>query len=226
MARRRRRKSGRWLVAALVLVAAGLLAWQQRARIAALLPAGGKAPVNVSAQRIEPANDGREIRVAGRLEATGPARDAEFGISASAALLVRTVEMYQWRERCGAGGCSYDQAWSAQPIDAKAFRQPQGHDNPAPRLKSATFAADGLHLGAFRITPALLAARPTLELPVHVADLPPNLAATFADSDGRLFAGGDPAQPQVGEVRVSYRVVPIGEIEVTGIQRGDAIATD
>src|SRR5262249_27748506 len=135
------------------------------------------------------------------------------------------VEMYQWREHCSGDECSYDAVWSRQPIDSSRFRQRQGHDNPPWRLADAHFAAERVHVGAYAIAADLLAERGgSAELPVHAADLPPNLAASFGEAAGRLFAGGDPAQPKVGEVRVSYRVLPLGNVEFTGIQRGGSLA--
>jgi hypothetical protein len=35
-----------------------------------------------------------------------------------------------------------------------------------------------------------------------------------------LYAGGDPAQPQVGMLRVSYRVVALGAASFDAVQRG------
>ncbi|MEO5558354.1 MAG: TMEM43 family protein, partial [Dokdonella sp.] len=57
--------------------------------------------------------------------------------------------------------------------------------------------------------------------PVHVAQLPPNLAATFRDHDGVLYAGADPDHGAVGDLRVSYRVVAAGPVHLNAIQEGD-----
>ena len=65
-----------------------------------------------------------------------------------------------------------------------------------------------------------------VELPVHAAELPPNLAASFADAGGSLYAGGDPAHPKVGELRISYRVVPLGPVVLTGVQREGRLAAE
>jgi hypothetical protein len=60
--------------------------------------------------------------------------------------------------------------------------------------------------------------------PVRAAMLPSNMAASFSDAGGVLYAGGDPAHPKVGELRVSYRVVPLGEVSLHGRQRGNRLS--
>jgi len=212
----------------LALVAGAALAlWSNRQRVVDYLGSfrGSQAALRVAADRIDPANEGRAVRVAGNLEITGPARDEQFGVTAAAAVLLRTVHMYQWIEHCKGDDCSYAAAWSAQPVDSRAFRHPQGHDNPSARLADARFAAQGIHLGAWTIPAELAAAQlASVEFPVHVAELPPNLAASFSDAGGALHAGGDPSHPQVGELRVSYRIVPTGKVDLGGVQRGSILA--
>lgn len=179
------------------------------------------ALATVSADRIDPVNEGRRVRVAGQLEIGKPPRDAQLGIAMDAAILFRHVEMYQWREQCAGGNCRYDTEWSAQPIDSHKFRTPAGHENPAPPFASAHFDAGEIRLGAFTVDPELAAAQlNAADYPVHAASLPPNLAASFRDVDGVLYAGGDPAHPVVGALRVSYRIMPIGAVILTGVQRG------
>lgn len=229
MARRRRKSSrfGRLLLIAVVLVA-GIAGWTNRGRIVGYFAARDGSittVVDVAADHVDPANEGRRIRLAGKLEAGTPARDEQLGVSAKAVLLLREVEMYQWGERCSAEDCSYETVWSRQPVDSRRFRRAEGHENPPQRLLDARFAGDSIRIGAFVVGADLVAAQATaVELPVRAADLTPNLAATFSDANGALYAGGDPAHPKVGEVRVSYRVVPAGNVALAGVQRGAGIA--
>lgn len=224
MARRRRKSPLRWL---LPLGAAAVIAvtlWTYRQRVEELLHArsSGTAPAHSAA---DAGNDGRRVHVSGKLETSGPARDVELGVSANAAVLIRKVEMFQWREHCNGDDCSYTTAWSQQPIDSRRFRHSEGHDNPAPRLRDAVFAGPGLRVGTLAVTADLVAAQAAAtDFKVHAADLPANLAASFSDADGALYAGGDAAHPQVGEVRVSYRIVAAGNVDLDGIQRGSGLA--
>jgi len=92
------------------------------------------------------------------------------------------------------------------------------------------FSTNDLRLGAFRVDAAALGnqrlgsalqARP-VPYPVNSAKLPSNLAITFRDVNGALYAG-DPEHRAVGDVRVSYRIIPAGKIDIIGIQRGDRV---
>jgi len=223
MARRKRKSALRILFGALALIALAAAGWfgyryfdrQQ-------------SSVKVSADRVDPANEGRHVQVTGRLTASSVARDADMDVEAKAAVLLRKVEMFQWHERCEHGAaCTYETAWSSQRIESSGFREPQGHENPPMRLVDARFAGADLKLGAFAADPELVAAQVALaDHPVHAADLPPNLAATFADANGALYAGGDASQPRVGEVKVSYRIAPLGEAVLRGVQHGNRLTTE
>lgn len=226
MARKRKRKQsvspGRIaLFAAPVLLAlAGVWAWQHRARVQSAvsristeLPLPAQPDANAAAVA---------TRVTGRLSIRHPPRDAQIGVSADAAILLRIVEMYQWHERCGltGGACSYDASWSVEHVDSARFRVPAGHENPPAPFAGARFAAGEIKLGGLVVDPELLNAQPAVDHPVKDNALPPNLAATFTVADGVLYAGGDAAHPKVGTVRIRYRIVPAGEVELSGFRRG------
>lgn len=226
MARRKRKNASmpRWPIVALVVVAVAAALWFARAHLPALhLPAIVAEPggvLSVDAAQVEAANSGRRVRVTGLLTADGPVRDAQLGVSAAAGVLLRNVEMYEWREHCAGDACNYDTGWGA-PLDSRKFHESKGHENPPAPFASAQFAAPGLKLGAFGVDAALLLAQHALRTyPVTDAGLPPNMAASFSASNGALYAGGDPAHPQVGMLRVSYRVVPLGAATLEGVQRG------
>jgi hypothetical protein len=230
VARRKRKKTAlsRWPIAALVVAVVAVALWFGRAHLPALhLPSLASAPAGVlavDAAHVDKANDGRRVRVTGMLAADGPARDVQLGVSATAAVLLRNVEMYQWREHCAGSACSYDTGWGA-PVDSRKFREAKGHENPAAPFAAAVFAAPGLRLGMFGVDAALLVAQHAPQAhPVSDAGLPPNLVASFSAVNGALYAGGDPAQPQVGMLRVSYRVVPLGAATLEGVQREGALS--
>jgi len=163
-------------------------------------------------------------RIEGVLAATGPVRDGQLGVSANAGVLFRHVEMYQWQEHCD-GACRYDQSWSA-PVDSRRFREPKGHENPQTPFNDSVFFAPGLQLAGYAVDPDLLVAQLRASAyPAHGANLPPNLAASFTERDGVLYAGGDPAHPAIGEVRVSFRVIATGPATLNGVLRGGKLVS-
>lgn len=218
----------RWPIAVVIVIAIGAALWFGRAHLAKLqLPSIASAPVGVlavDAAHMDAANDGRRVRVTGMLTADGPARDAQLGITANAALLLRHVEMFAWREHCAGAVCTYDTGWGV-PQDSQKFREPKGHENPVAPFASAQFTAPGLKLGAYGIDPSLLIGqRAPHAYPVTDTGLAPNMAASFSADSGVLYAGGDPAHPQVGMLRVSFRVVPLGAATLEGVQRGSRLS--
>lgn len=231
MARRKRKSRSRVAVVVLALAAvagAGWFGYRHLDRLNQQVSESErqKILVKASSERVDPANEGLHVQLGGKLEAGANARDAELGISVQAALLSRKVEMYQWREHCAGATCDYEPVWSSQPIDSRGFRQPQGHENPPMRLVDALFPGANLKLGAFAVDAELVAAQVALvDHPVHAAELPPNLAASFAEVGGVLYAGGN-SQPRVGEVRVSYRIAPLGDVVLAGIQRGSRLTEE
>jgi len=222
MARRKRANRLRSALAVACLGLIGLAIWYAMDRLG--WRPGNSTPRDASAEHVDAGNEGHRVRVSGKLAFAVAPRDSQLGISADGVILVRHVEMYQWYEHCEAGNCRYDGAWSAQHVDSARFRTPAGHENPPFPLAGARFAAGEIHLGAYGVDADLAAAQlASVELPVRASALPPNLAVTFRDVDGVLYAADDPAHPQPGALRVSYRVFPAASAVLVGIQRGDRL---
>lgn len=225
----------------LLLLAVGVLAlgaylWQKPnpstgESTGAASPLESQIPT-VPADRIDPVHEGWTVATSGKLTVGAPARDTQLGISADAVMLLRYVEMLQWREQCAGQQCDHKTVWSPQRIDSKKFREPEGHENPARMpMTSARFAAQQVRLGKFLVDAAILGnyrlgaglqAKPH-PYPVTSAQLPSNLAISFRDFDGGLYAGNDPQNPAVGDVRVSYKVISASDVEMVGVQRGERL---
>ena len=229
----------RFLVPIVIVVVAVFAWWYfHRGRESApTTPAQNAAPAvpaarAVPADSIDPANENKTVVVTGRLGVVAPARDTQLGVSADAVMLLRFAEMLQWQEQCSGGECRYIEVWSPQVISSRRFREQDGHKNPDRLpLTSARFSAGEVRLGAFRIDAAMignyrlasgLQAKP-VPFAVSASSLPQNLAISFRDRNGVLYAGNDPEHPAVGDVRVSYRIIPAVDVEMTGIQRGDKL---
>ncbi|GAB0150458.1 hypothetical protein McPS_31980 [Marichromatium sp. PS1] len=221
----------------LVVVASSLLWWNEGRAIdrTRTLDAGAEAVVSIAATPVDPANDGELVHLSGATHTDARLRDPIFAIEVPAIRLERQVEMYQWSEQresetvkeLGGGETtrttySYQRTWSSQPIDSSGFRHPEGHHNPTMPYTSEQWQADRVTLGAFRLAPAFVSqiggAR---TLPVDAEEAPTGFV-----SDGSGFYKGTPANPEVGDLRVSFRVVdPDGEISAIGRQQGDTLVT-
>lgn len=195
------------LVGLLLIPASSILMFWNEGRAvqtARSLAEGAGLVTAAPADRVDPALEGRLIHLSAPLRVSAPLADAEFGVTAPGALrLVRTAEMYQWREetrsetrdRLGGGQetvttYSYSLAWSAQPIDSSRFRQPQGRGNPPMRYRGLEVVAQDARLGPFALRQEQLAGFGTAT-PLRLEAGTLRLPAGAQVLDGEVFLGAD-----------------------------------
>lgn len=232
------------IVIGLVLVVVGLvlLFWNEGRAVqtARSLAEAGSVVVSVNAGEVDAAREGELIHLVGPLDVPEPVADPEFEVSAEAAKLVRTVEMYQWEEerrtetRTQTGGSEervttyeYRPVWSDREIDSSRFELAAEHRNPPKPYGNREILAENARIGAFGVGDQVL------RLLTADRDLPVDrgLAEGLADrferpvsvSDGRLLVAQDPGNPQIGDLRISFAAAPTSEISVVGRQTGNRI---
>lgn len=145
----------------------------------------------------------------------GELRDREFGVGTDQFGLDRRVEMYQWRR---ARDDRYDRVWKAAWIDSSDFAA--GHENP-PELPldsqrwwspHATLDGKPLHSSVLKVLGQWQEFRPGF------SRLPGNLAATFQPEGDGLTSSQNPLDPQVGDLRISWRELTLpplaGKVEL------------
>jgi len=225
-----------WLIGLLLVpVAIGLLYWNEGRAVDAIraLNRGAAAIVEVTATAVDPQSNGKLVHVTGMMQPATPARDPLFGVTGDGLLrLSRVAEMYQWKEETSShstqsvGGSkttettySYQRVWSAQPINSGQFKSPNGHQNPAMTVRSATFDGGGVKLGAWQVDPSVLN-KLAMFTPFQAQAPPP--AEYQAAGDG-FYRGQDPNQPVVGDVRVSFSAIPAQTISVAAAQSGGVL---
>jgi hypothetical protein len=189
-------------------------------------PAEPVPAVAVAPTTIDPLNEGRLVSVQGILAYEEAPLDDDLGIIVDeAVVLMRRVEMYQWRETCVAGTCTQSAAWSDEWIDTSTFQSRQAHSNPDDfPFTSRQFHAKGIHLGAFKPTTALIVEQVKPQpRPLRLSELPANLAASASEVDGWIFLGNDPLKPVVGDLRMGYSTIPAAATTLTGVQKGERL---
>ncbi len=190
---------------------------------------------------IDPNNQGKPIYLTGMAKTTSNLQDDLFSISVPALQLRRHVEMYQWQEKKSSeqkknlGGSTttktshtYIKTWSSSLIDSQSFQQTQGHQNPTSMpFSSKTFTATSASLGVFSLPPSLinkLSDRQTLPLSnvdfdkEELAGLPTH---KLGDS---FFLGNNPEQAQIGDITVSYKIIPLSNISVIAAQQNSSLS--
>ena len=160
--------------------------------------------------------EGRLVRVSGVPAMDTPAKDEQFGITADTPLLVRKVEMQQWRELKSPGGdVTYVRNWFDHPINSERFLQPERHENPRFPFAGKSFEGKGIRLGGLLLSHELLRAFPGSEqVAPDFSTMPSNLTASFRLADNVLWSSVNPQSPQLGDLRVSWSKLPLREMTV------------
>jgi hypothetical protein len=168
---------------------------------------------------------GAMARVVGTPTVVEAPRDPDFNLRVDTPVLVRHVEMFQWREVRFGGNVHYELDWVDHLVDAGHFEESQGHANPASfPISGKQFDAGLVRLGGFKLGPALLHAIPgTQRVTPEPGALPENLAASFSRYRDYLVTSARPGDPRLGDLRVSWNEVPAQELTVVGRIDGDRL---
>ena len=220
-----------WLLAALLLMAAGVLLSWRIELLAARYQLGLQTLAGSAQARVRdlgrnavpgPQYQGDMVRVVGVPQVIESPLDAQFNQSAPALQLRREVDMFQWQQ-VDLGQPLYELEWQQGRVDSAAFARPSGHENPSLPLPPATFVAPRVRLDGFVLAPQLVQQIPGWQpMAVDAARLPANLEATFMPYDGALYSG-DPRHPSLGEIRIHYVVVMPQLVTVIARVHGGAL---
>jgi hypothetical protein len=199
------------------------------------LKEGGKSVISMSSDRVDPANAGKLVHMTGKAVTTATLSDPDFGVSVQALKLGRVAEMYQWEEKkesetqkkVGGGSetitkYTYNKTWSASPISSAGFKKPEGHQNPnSMRYSSVEYVAEPITVGAFKLSPSLAGQlRPFTPLAIK-ADQPLPAGVKGKLENNGIYIGKNSASPEIGDLRVSFRVVNPGDVSIVAQQVGD-----
>ena len=203
------------------------------------LAEAGKSVIPVASDKVDPANAGKLIYLAGRAVTEASVTDPVFGVSAKALRLERAVEMYQWEEKktsktekkLGGGSetvttYSYSKAWANKLIPSSVFKRDAEHQNPADMpFKPENFVADPVYLGAFSLSRPLVLQIDSFS-PLSLGDkaaVPDALKGKAKRTPTGFYIGSNPASPQIGDVRVSFNEVNPAEVSVIAAQVGSGL---
>lgn len=225
-----------------------LLFWNEgnSVRTAKAIDEGEGACVSLESNAaVDPDMNGRLVHMTGRADTTDVLTDDTFGISEKAIRLVREVEMFQWvedshtTEKKNVGGSvtttttyTYKQEWTSSVVDSSSFHE-AGHDNPGfMEFSSETKYASAVSFGAFKLNekqihsiggsqayqfPGGFTCRVERVQMQSNAILVPNAETRNNALNNRSVA----AQPRIGDMRVSFRVVYPHDISLIAKQYGD-----
>ena len=214
--------------ALLVLAGVGLIAMTVRGQLnyrTAVERHGGEVTNIVGDAGPQAGQHGAMVRLVGTPQVVEAPHDPDFNLQVSTPVLVRHVEMFQWREIRIGDNVHYELDWVDRPLDASHFQEPVGHTNPASfPLSGKQFDAGLVQLSGFKLSPQLLHALPGSEqVAPDMKRLPENLVASFTPYQDYLVSSAHPGDPRLGDLRVSWDAVPLQEITVVARIDGDRL---
>lgn len=195
--------------------------------------------VTVESDAVDSNYEGKPIHTIGQADTEELLSDGRFGVSATAIKLVRQVEMYQWeeheeteeRKKLGGGSetvttYTYEKVWSEYPINSSRFNAQgrAGHENPPMPYQTEVIQAKDVSLGAFALSPFLVAQmnnRVEFNLDQAQREALPADMRTRLKNDGAGYYEGNPNAPQVGDLRTRFHVVQPATVSVIATQTGD-----
>lgn len=220
----------------MLILAFPLLFWNEGRAVKTYktLKEGGNVVISVPADRVDAAHAGSLIHVTGLADTQEILQDTDFNVSVNALKLKRTVEIFQWKENSKSettkkvgGGTEtvteywYSREWSSRLVNSDHFKKPTEHRNPTAMPYSSTQkTADKVTLEAFTLSPRLVDQINSFEPLVITADapLPKAIAKKGQVYDSGYYIGEDPANAQVGDLRVSFAIVKPVSVSVVARQ--------
>ena len=203
---------------------------------------------SISADKLDPQNDGKLVHVTGLLSGAEKLADPDFGVAVDALLLRRRVWMRQWEQgrRTGKSTTSvedmkthetttlwksetynYSEVWSEKVINSRDFYN-RGHDNPEQkRIPDRAVVAAKISLGAFALAPKLAEQIDNFQ-PVPVEDKnfsspPAPFRGDAKIADGEIYFGANPQRPAIGDLKVKLEFAPAATASVIARQDGDKL---
>ena len=223
-----------------------LLFWNENRAVTTAkgLKEGAAAVVSIEATSVVPANNKKLVHLSDQVTSGDEVlKDPLFGVSAKGIRLSRSVEMYQWQEEKSSetrkklgGGTetattySYKQVWSDKLISSGNFNPEHrlDHQNPTARLADPlTLVGGNVRLGAFKLPSGVIAKMQgdavLAATDEDLAKVAPDLRPKLTLAAGTFYAGADPANPALGDQRVSFKVLAPAVWSVIASQIGDTL---
>lgn len=224
----------------LIIVSCIMLYWNEGnyVRTAAGIAEGKGSVQEIKEDKIDPAMEGKLVHMTGNTKAGSTLEDQLFGVSAKAIRLSREVQFYEWheskktekRKKLGGGEetittYDYDKEWVSKHEDSSSFKE-KGHDNPTPPsdVTEAVINSTDSTIGAFKLQdPVMSEVDNYTRLPLQNIKVPGD--KKFKVTNDMLYQGKDPGTPNVGDIKVEYKVVNPGQLSLVAKQLGSSFDT-
>lgn len=182
--------------------------------------------IEISSDKVDKRNDGELVVTSGKLDYEPKSlTDEEFNINVETPLLERTVEVYQWvetKEEDDKTTYSYEKQWEEDLIDSSDFNTKENHTNPTTiEYESKTYETDTLSVGAFTLEEEFKNLLRTNKNYTDYSNV--TLKEGYSINGKYITNSQDINNPQIGDVRISYKYASYKNVTVLGEQRSRTI---
>lgn len=220
-----------------ILISIILLWWNESNSVKEIrkISEGKKNTISVSSDVLASENEGKLVHLSGKALTEDILVEEEFGFEVNAIQLIKTVEMYQYKEnkktekQDNLGGSTtytdtytYEEVWSSSLINSDGFDE-SWRENPKDfNHKSKRYQAQTVKLGAFQLSEALIAAISGAESYPITESMYMDTTGNSLVSGGMIYFGTGSKNPQIGDERISFEVIYPKEISVIAKQAGSS----
>ncbi len=180
--------------------------------------------VEVPSDSVNAQNEGKLIATHGKLLNEQELTDDTFSVTVKTPKLNRVVEVYQWEEESHTDEddnttYTYNKVWSETLIDSSNFNK-SGHENPTSvAYSSAGYLSTDVKVGAFSLNDSQISSLSTNK---EYNQLTPDVAEPLGMTvNGNYYTTSqDVNNPQIGDLRVSFKYNDSTDISVLAVQTG------
>lgn len=182
-----------------------------------------KVVIDVKSDDIQTTNDNKLVNTSGKLVLSGNIVDTSFGVKVGSAILVRTVEMYQWKENCSTDDnnkktCEYSKTWSSNLIDSNKFETKANHINPSyMSYKSETILGKNIKVGNYSLSDDQLKNLSTDKVYTDYTNLPYG----YKKVGEYVTNASNYDEPEIGNLRIKYTYNDSTDVTVLAMQKGN-----
>ena len=183
--------------------------------------------VEVVSDQVDTENNGNLVVTSGKLVwSPSNATDKIFGVTYNTPVLERKVEIYEWVEEStetnDSTTYSYSKSWNNSIVNSNNFHKKEGHTNPtAMPYENDEVTADTLTIGAYSLTSIFVG---KLNAGEDLLDLSAATVPVGYRVDGNYITNSaDLSNPQVGDVRISFKYGDYKDVTVMGKLNGSRI---
>ena len=213
-----------------------LLFWNEgrTVKTAKMLKQAEKVCVHVDdIASVDPSLEGQVIHATAFADTRDSLCDDVFPVGARAIRIERQVSYYQWvehsssqtKDKIGGGQetvttYTYSKEWVPFPVNSSSFSDPEYKNLNSVRanIESGYKAAENVSFGGYRLSPGLASQIGG----ARGLDVPQSLNKEGQTVQGNtVYIGSDPANPEIGDVKVAYTRIDPATVSIIAKVTGD-----